>query len=216
MSALTNAAGGRSLGQPPNEMKAGARGAPAKINLLLKEKPVPFVTRLGEHATRTRVIHRESDAVQQDCKVCRCGGATECPGEIGWIKGVGRSWAVMPNLPVWLPGDVDGCVGILRPWPQECNVVDHARFRQVKVHGLAARRKGFILHLHDPEQTRLRNVPIEIVDLCSRTGIEEVNSYEHEGAAMVCAVGRDIFPAVETHVRAEVVLVLVAVGRSSR
>ena len=59
---------------------------------------------------------------------------------------------------------------------------------------------GLIRYLDDPEQAGLRNVPVEIVDLCSRTGIEEVNSYEHEGATMVRAVGRDVFAAVEAHV----------------
>jgi hypothetical protein len=68
------------------------------------------------------------------------------------------------------------------------------------VHALVVFSNRLIWYLHDPEQTRLRDVPVEIVDLCSRTGIEEVNSYEHEGATMVCAVSRDVFATVETHV----------------
>ena len=122
----------------------------------------------------------------------------------------------MPNLTGCLPGEVDGGVGILRPCSQEQDVVDHAGFCQMEVHALVVLSNGFIRHRDDPEQTRLRNVAVEIVDLCSRTGIEEVNSYEHEGATMVCAVGRDVLAAVEAHVGAEVVLVVVAVGRGSR
>ena len=197
-------------------MKAGAREAPAENNLLLQEKPVLFVAHLSEYAARSGVIDCERNPFQQDRKVCLCGGVTERPGEVGWIKGVGRSWTVMPDLPNGGPGEIDGSVGIIGPWTEKRNVVDHAFFCQVKVHTLVSYRIRFIRHLHDPEQARLGSVPIEIVDLCSRTGIEEVNSYEHEGATMVRAIGGDVFPAIETHVRAEVVLVALAVARSSR
>lgn len=106
----------------------------------------------------------------------------------------------MPNLPRCVPGDVDGGIGILPAWPEDLKVVDYGLFGQVKVHALLVFSNGFIRYLHDPEQTGLRNVPVVIVDLCSRTGIVKVNSYEHEGTTMVSAVGRDVLAAVETHV----------------
>ena len=58
---------------------------------------------------------------------------------------------------------------------------------------------------------------IEIVDLSSRTGIIQVNSYEHESSAMVGTVSRDIFSLKDTHVAAYKVVVAVAIGgRSSK
>jgi len=58
-------------------------------------------------------------------------------------------------------------------------------------------------------------VTVEIMDLCSRTGIIQVNSYEHECSAMVGAVSRDIFSLKDTHVTAYKVIVAVAVGGGS-
>ena len=80
------------------------------------------------------------------------------------------------------------------------------------MHTLVSYRIRFIRHLHDPEQARLGSVPIEIVDLCSRTGIEEVNSYEHECSAMVGTIRRNVFTLEDTHVGGYVVAVAVAVG----
>lgn len=106
----------------------------------------------------------------------------------------------MPSLSRCLPSEVDGCVGVLSPCSEEREVVDHALFGQVDVHALVVFSNRLIWYLDNPEQARLRDVSVEIVDLCSRTGIEKVNSYEHEGATMVCAVSRDVFAAVEAHV----------------
>jgi len=58
-------------------------------------------------------------------------------------------------------------------------------------------------------------VAIEIVDLRSRTGIEEVNSYEHERSAMVGAIRRHVFALKDTHVGGYVVGVAITIrGRS--
>ena len=58
---------------------------------------------------------------------------------------------------------------------------------------------------------------VEIVDLCSRTGIIQVNSYEHECSTMVRTVSRDVFSLKDSHVGAYNVIVAVAVGsRSSK
>jgi hypothetical protein len=122
----------------------------------------------------------------------------------------------MTDPPCWPPRDVDGCIRVVGPWPPEGGVVNHGLLGQVEMDALVAVRDCLIWYLHDPEQTRLRDVPVEIVDLCSRTGIKEVNSYEHKDSTMVRAVGRDVLAAIETHVRAHVVSVAVTVGRSSR
>src|ERR1700746_2230709 len=122
----------------------------------------------------------------------------------------------MTDPPCRPPCDVDGCICVVGPWPPEGDFVNHRLLGQVEVHALVAVRECLIWYLHDPEQTRLRDVPVEIVDLCSRTGLIEVNSYEHKDSTMVCAVGRDVLAAIEAHVRAHVVSVSVTVCRSSR
>jgi hypothetical protein len=53
------------------------------------------------------------------------------------------------------------------------------------------------------------------MDLCSRTGIIQVNSYEHECSAMVGTVSRNIFSLKDTHIAAYKVVVAVAVGSGS-
>jgi hypothetical protein len=55
-------------------------------------------------------------------------------------------------------------------------------------------------------------VPIEIVNLRSRTGIEQVNSYEHERSAMVGTIRRNKFTLKDTHVGHYAVVVAVAIG----
>src|SRR6266436_1324340 len=58
-------------------------------------------------------------------------------------------------------------------------------------------------------------MPVEIVNLRSRTGIEQVNSYEHERSAMVGTIRRNVFTLEDTHVGGYVVAVAVAVrGRA--
>lgn len=58
-------------------------------------------------------------------------------------------------------------------------------------------------------------MPIEIVNLLSRTGIEQVNSYEHEGSVMVGTIRRNKFTLKHTHIGAYSVAVAVAIRGGS-
>ena len=50
--------------------------------------------------------------------------------------------------------------------------------------------------LDNPEKTRIVDARIEIMNLRSRTGIEKVNSYFHEGAAGMHSVLRDVLALI--------------------
>src|SRR5437588_12093705 len=76
-------------------------------------------------------------------------------------------------------------------------VINNVGFGQVYRHFIAIHGDGAVGNLHDPEQPGLPNVAIEIVHLRSRTGIEEVNSYEHKRAHMMTAVGGYVLPLVQ-------------------
>ena len=80
-----------------------------------------------------------------------------------------------------------------------------------------AYRKCIIRNRDNPEQTRLVNVSIEVVNLCSRTGIKQVNSNEHERSMVVGTIRGDVLSLEDAHVGGHVVAVSVAVcGRASQ
>ena len=95
--------------------------------------------------------------------------------------------SVMTDPPRRPPCYVDGCIRVVSPWPPK-----------------------------EMLSITASSVKWRCMLLCSRTGIKEVNSYEHKDSTMVRAVGRDVLAAIEARVRAHVVSVAVTVGRSSR
>ncbi len=78
----------------------------------------------------------------------------------------------MVNLAGGCPGNVEGRTGELGPWSKEKRVVDCALFGQVEARRSIAHEQRIIWNRDNPKQTGLGNVPVEIVNLRSRTGIE--------------------------------------------
>lgn len=59
---------------------------------------------------------------------------------------------------------------------------------QMKPDGIFLERKCAIWHLRGPEEARGKDGSVKVVKLRSRPGIEQVNSYHDEGAAVVLSV----------------------------
>src|SRR5262245_34288162 len=64
----------------------------------------------------------------------------------------------------------------------------------------ATHHDGIVRDRHRPDETRRQDAAGEIVDPRARTGLEEIDSYEGEGAVMPGAVGRQVVSRHDPHV----------------
>ena len=196
--------------------KGGSRTLPPrKVLNLLQEQAVPLRSHFREDTRGACIVDGESHSVLHHRKGPGGGGKTDLGCKIRRIRGIRRSGTEVVNLAGGCPGNVEGRTGELGPWSKEKRVVDCALFGQVEARRPVAHGQRIIRYRDNPEQAGLGNVPVEIVNLRSRTGIEQVNSYEHERSAMVGTILRNVFTLEDTHVGGYVVAVAVAVrGRA--
>ena len=193
--------------------KGGSRKLPPrKVLNLRQEGTVPLRSHFREDTCGACIVDGESHSVLHHRKGPGGGGKTDVGCKIRRIRRIIRSGTEVLNLAGGCPGNVEGRTGELGPWSKEKRVVDCALFGQVEARRPVAHEQRIIWNRDNPKQTGLGNVPIEIVNLRSRTGIEQVNSYEHERSAMVGTIRRNVFTLEDTHVGGYVVAVAVAVG----
>jgi len=145
--------------------------APKSINLR-QEGAVPLRSHFREDTRGACIVDGESHSVLHHRKGPSGGGKTDLGCKIRRIRGIRRSGTEVVNLAGRCPGNVEGRTGELGPWSKEKRVVDCALFGQVEARRPVAYEQRIIRNRDNPEQTGLGNVPVEIVNLRSRTGIE--------------------------------------------
>ena len=87
-----------------------------------------------------------------------------------------------------------------------------SRIERVEASRLPSHDQRFIRDGDGPEQTRMGDPGVEVVHLRARTGLEQVDSDEPEGAVLVRAVGSDVDAAVDSHIGLHVEAIALTVG----
>ena len=90
----------------------------------------------------------------------------------------------------------------------------HVADRQHRAAAVTAEPQRVTWRGNGPEQPRRQDATVEVVHVRARPGLEEVNSYEGEGAVAPGAIGGDVGALVRPDVGLEVVLPAVAPRRS--
>src|SRR5918996_1793324 len=111
-----------------------------------------------------------------------------------------------------LPPDLEADAGRDDIGTQELEAIEHAHVLgfQGRPPPVMADLEGVAGQLHHPEQARSRDAGVEVMDLGGRTGLEQVNSYEGEQAAVPGPILGDIGALHGPEVGLKVVLPAVA------
>ena len=73
-----------------------------------------------------------------------------------------------------------------------------------------------IRHLRGPEEAGGKDSSVEVVNLGSRTGIKEVNSYQDEGAVVMFAVCGHVFALEHPYIAGEIEAVAIGIRGRAR
>ncbi len=95
--------------------------------------------------------------------------------------------------------------------PEEKRVVHEGDFSHMEARGIAHDKERAIRNLRDPKKARVTNRRVEVVHLRTRTGFEEINSYQDERAVVVRAINGHVLALVDTDVAAKVVSIAAVV-----
>ena len=154
----------------------------------IKENAVTLSSYFRENAHGTRVRRTEREAVLR---------AGENRGRVGELKSTRKIRGIcrirgagdeVLFLPERRPGDVNVHQAESLAGAAKKAVIYHSDVFQMKPDGILLERKCAIWHLRGPEEARGKDGGVKLVKLRSRTGIEQVNSYHDEGAAVVLSV----------------------------
>src|SRR4051794_3766775 len=117
------------------------------------------------------------------------------------------SSAAEASLAASLPGDREADRRGDHVRSTELEAVDDRHVAGYKRGVLAVSADREVIHrdLHQPEQPRGLNAAIVIVNLRTRTGLEQIHSDVTEDAPSPCPVSRAVLTSVGTHVGLEVV-----------
>ena len=159
----------------------------------IKENAVALSPYLGENAGGTRVRRSEREALLRAGENRGRIGEAESAREIRGIRRIRGAGNEVLYLSKRRPGDVNVHQAESLAGATKRAVIYHSDVFQMKPDGILLERKCAIWHLRGPEEARGKDGGVKVVKLRSRTGIEEVNSYHDEGAAVVLSVRGHIF-----------------------
>jgi len=138
---------------------------------LWKEGTVSLRPHFRKNARRACIGDRINHSVLQHCEGSGGDRKTDLCREIRRICWIGRSGTKVLDCAHGCPGDVKRRRRIVDSWSTEKEIVDCALFGQMEARRSIAHEKRIVWNRDSPKQTWLGDVTIEIVDLCSRTGI---------------------------------------------